>query len=192
MGVSVELQQIAGRRLQATVWQKENYDVAHSGHRSSPFRRTSHHRAWDDPFNPSAAPGGTKFLILHFQNLNFKPGDKLEVNLGYDTDTFTAVDGPAFWTRPVNVYALPLGVPITYVAAGPLTGSVSSISMAEASATPANRVITAFRIAIRSINLPPIRSRSMMTGGSARLHRTGRMRVAPILPRTFVPKWRVA
>ena len=75
-------------------------------------------------FNPSAAPSGTKFLILHFQNLNFKPGDKLEVNLGYDTDTFTAADGPAFWTRPVNVYAFPLGVPITYVAGGPLTGSV--------------------------------------------------------------------
>ena len=26
-------------------------------------------------FNPAAAPGGTKFLMLHFQNLDFKPGD---------------------------------------------------------------------------------------------------------------------
>jgi hypothetical protein len=75
-------------------------------------------------FNPPAAPGGTKLLILHFQNLNFKPGDRLEVDLGYAVDRFTAADGPAFWTRPVNVYAFPSGVPITYVAAGPTTGSV--------------------------------------------------------------------
>src|SRR5258708_7676695 len=77
-------------------------------------------------FNPPAspAPGGTKYLVLHFQNLNFQPGDELQVNLGYDIDRFTAADGPSFWTRPVNVYAFPAGVQITYVAAGPATGSV--------------------------------------------------------------------
>src|SRR5215213_5691736 len=75
-------------------------------------------------FNPPAAPGGTKLLILHFQNLDFKPGDKLQVNLGYEIDEFTAADGPFFWTRPINVYAFPAGVEITYIPAGPLTGSV--------------------------------------------------------------------
>jgi hypothetical protein len=78
-------------------------------------------------FNPpqSPAPGGTKLLMLHFQNLNFKAGDQLQVNLGYATDTFTAADGPAFWTRPINVYLFPAGVPITYIAAGAdLSGSV--------------------------------------------------------------------
>ena len=55
-------------------------------------------------FNPPAAPGGTKLLMLHFTNLNFKPGDQLQVDLGYGTDTFTAADGPEFWTRPVNIY----------------------------------------------------------------------------------------
>lgn len=75
-------------------------------------------------FNPPAAPGGTKLLMLHFQNLDFKPGDKLEVKLGYAVDTFTAADGPSFWTRPVNVYAFPGGVEITYIPAGPPTGSV--------------------------------------------------------------------
>ena len=75
-------------------------------------------------FNPPAAPGGTKLLMLHFQNLDFKPGDKLQVNLGYDIDEFTAADGPAFWTRPINVYAFPEGVEITYIPAGPPTGSV--------------------------------------------------------------------
>lgn len=75
-------------------------------------------------FNPPAAPGGTKLLLLHFQNLNFQPGDQLQVKLGYAIDTFSAADGPAFWTRPVNVYAFPAGVEITYVPAGPPTGSV--------------------------------------------------------------------
>ncbi|HKA00783.1 MAG TPA: hypothetical protein VKE70_29925, partial [Candidatus Solibacter sp.] len=75
-------------------------------------------------FNPPAAPGGTKLLILHFQNLNFQPGDHLQVNLGYDLDTFTAADGPEFWTRPINVYAFPLGVQITYVSGGGPAGSV--------------------------------------------------------------------
>jgi hypothetical protein len=75
-------------------------------------------------FNPPPAPDGTKFLILHFQNLNFQPGDQLQVNLGYDVDTFTAADGPAFWTRLVNVYAFPGGVQITYIPAGPAAGSV--------------------------------------------------------------------
>ena len=75
-------------------------------------------------FNPPAAPGGTKLLILHFQNVNFQPGDQLQVQLGYAVDTFTAADGPAFWTRPVDVYAFPAGVQINYIAAGPPTGSV--------------------------------------------------------------------
>lgn len=75
-------------------------------------------------FSPPAAPGGTKMLVLHFQNLNFQPGDQLQVNLGYAIDRFTAADGPAFWTRPVNVYAFPAGVEITYIPAGPPTGSV--------------------------------------------------------------------
>lgn len=75
-------------------------------------------------FNPPAAPGGTKLLILHFQNPDFKPGDSLRVELGYGTDVFTAADGPAFWTRPINVYAFPAGVEITYVQAGAAVGSV--------------------------------------------------------------------
>ncbi len=75
-------------------------------------------------FNPPAAPGGTKLLMLHFTNLNFKPGDQLQVQLGYRVDTFTAADGPAFWTRPINVYVFPGGVQITYVKGGGAKGSV--------------------------------------------------------------------
>ena len=75
-------------------------------------------------FNPPGAPGGTKLLMLHFQNPDFKPGDSLRVNLGYATDVFTAADGLAFWTRPINVYAFPAGVEITYVKAGAPVGSI--------------------------------------------------------------------
>ncbi len=75
-------------------------------------------------FNPPPAPGGTKLLMLHFRNPDFRPGDQLQVSLGYDVDTFTAADGPEFWTRPINVYAFPAGVPVTYIPAGPPTGSV--------------------------------------------------------------------
>ena len=67
---------------------------------------------------PSPQPGGTKLLVLHFQNLNFRAGDQLQVSLGYDIDTVTATDGPEFWTRPLNVYAFPAGVQITYVPGG--------------------------------------------------------------------------
>lgn len=76
-------------------------------------------------FNPPAAPGGTKLLMLHFQNPDFKPGDSLRVELGYGTDVFTAADGPAFWTRPINVYAFPAGVEITYVKAGVPVGGIA-------------------------------------------------------------------
>ena len=76
------------------------------------------------PFNPPAAPGGTKLLMLHFTNLNFKPGDQLHVDLGYGTDTFTAADGPAFWTRPINIYPTGGAVTITYIKGGAANGSV--------------------------------------------------------------------
>ena len=75
-------------------------------------------------FNPPAAPGGTKLLMLHFTNLNFKAGDKLQVDLGYGTDTFTSADGPAFWTRPINIYPTGGSVTITYIKGGAANGSV--------------------------------------------------------------------
>lgn len=75
-------------------------------------------------FNPADAPLGTKLLMLHFKNANFLPGDVLQVKLGYDVDQFSNSSGPAFWTRPIDVYAFPGGVQITYVPAGPPGGSV--------------------------------------------------------------------
>jgi Trypsin-like peptidase domain/von Willebrand factor type A domain len=73
---------------------------------------------------PAPAPGGTKLVILHFQNVNLPGANRLEVDLGYGTDVFTAADGAAFWTRPVNIYKLAGGlVPIRYIAAGAAAGS---------------------------------------------------------------------
>jgi hypothetical protein len=76
-------------------------------------------------FNPptSPQPGGTKLLILHFTGVALPGGSRLEVDLGYGTDVFTAADGPSFWTRPVNVFALPAGVTMRLVATGAGAGA---------------------------------------------------------------------
>ena len=78
---------------------------------------------WALDFAHTPAPTGSKFVILHFQNVALPAGNRLEVDLGYDTDVFTAADGDQFWTRPVNLYALAGGlVPIRYVTDGAATG----------------------------------------------------------------------
>jgi hypothetical protein len=42
----------------------------------------------------------------------------LEVDLGYDTDVFTSLDGTDFWTRPIYMCMLTGGlVPIRYITA---------------------------------------------------------------------------
>jgi hypothetical protein len=80
---------------------------------------------WTHDFAHAPAPGGTKFLILHFTNASLPANNRLEVDLGYDTDVFTASDGTEFWTRPINIYILPGGlVPIRYITDGAGTGGV--------------------------------------------------------------------
>ena len=58
---------------------------------------------WVLTFQPVPAPGGTKFVILHFTAAALPAANRLEVELGYDLDSFTSADGPDFWTRPINV-----------------------------------------------------------------------------------------
>jgi hypothetical protein len=60
---------------------------------------------WAFAFTPTPAPSGTLFVILHFTGAAFPASNRLEVDLGYDTDLFTSVDGPDFWTRPIRVPA---------------------------------------------------------------------------------------
>ncbi|MGH9722485.1 MAG: trypsin-like peptidase domain-containing protein [Bryobacteraceae bacterium] len=57
---------------------------------------------WKVTFSPPAAPGGTKFLMLHFTAAALGAGDRLEVDLIYDTDVFTNASGPDFWSRPIK------------------------------------------------------------------------------------------
>jgi len=66
------------------------------------------------------APGGTKFAIVHFMNVTLPGANRLEVDLGYGTDTFTAADGGQFWTRPINVDAVGGGTHLTmrYITGG--------------------------------------------------------------------------
>src|SRR6266404_9984835 len=145
-------------------------------------------------FNPAPAPGGTKLLILHFQNLNFLPGDQLQVNLGYAVDTFTAADGPAFWTRPINVYAFPAGVQITYVAAGPPGGSVELFEYGRGNGTLPYPIppTPVFQTATPSINRLPMSSRRTIRSGTARNRRIGKTLPALRLLPTCAPGWPAA
>ncbi len=136
-------------------------------------------------FNPPAAPGGTKLLMLHFQNANLLPGDQLQVKLGYDTDVFTAADGPSFWTRPVNVYAFPAGVEISYVAAGPATGSVQldMFGRGERHIGEATQPMPSFSNCDPFYQPPPTLSRSTIRSGSARRRQTGKIPLVSALQR---------
>jgi hypothetical protein len=80
---------------------------------------------WALDFAHAPAPGGTKFVMLHFQNVSLPGANRLEVDLGYDTDVFTSLDGGSFWTRPINVRAFGSGaIPVRYIASGTPAGSV--------------------------------------------------------------------
>lgn len=80
---------------------------------------------WAHDFVHTPAPGGTKFVMLHFQNVDLPGANRLEVDLGYDTDIFTSTDGGSFWTRPINVHAFGSGtIPVRYIASGTPAGSV--------------------------------------------------------------------
>lgn len=80
---------------------------------------------WAHNFSHAPAPGGSKFVILHFRNASLPASNRLEVDLGYDTDVFTSADGVEFWTRPVNIHVLAGGlVPIRYITNGAATGGV--------------------------------------------------------------------
>ena len=82
---------------------------------------------WLHSFAHTPAADGTKLVILHFRNASFPANNRLEVELGYDSqiDVFTSADGGEFWTRPVNIHALPGGnIPIRYITDGAASGSV--------------------------------------------------------------------
>jgi hypothetical protein len=78
---------------------------------------------WLASFAPAPSPNGTKFVILHFTGAVFPASNRLEVDLGYDTDVFAAADGPDFWTRPIKL-AVAGTVAVRYITNGGGTGHV--------------------------------------------------------------------
>ncbi len=79
--------------------------------------------ALDFPYTPAAE--GTRLVMLHFQNVDLPGANRVEVDLGYDMDVFTAADGGSFWTRPANPNAFAGNIiPVRYIDSGAVTGSV--------------------------------------------------------------------
>ncbi|GAA5073792.1 trypsin-like peptidase domain-containing protein [Lysobacter panacisoli] len=59
--------------------------------------------------NPGPGPlGGPRFVFLHFDSVVLNGGARLEVDLGYDTDVFTAASGSDFWSRPISGATSPI------------------------------------------------------------------------------------
>jgi V8-like Glu-specific endopeptidase len=78
---------------------------------------------WLKDLSYEPALTGTKFLILHFVNVSLPSNNRLEVDLGYDTDVFTGADGASFWTRPIDPNAFGGGtVPVRYITNGAANG----------------------------------------------------------------------
>jgi hypothetical protein len=82
---------------------------------------------WVADFAYAPPPIGVmKYVILHFTAASLPANNQVEVDLGYDTDVFTAADGTDFWTRPINVFALGgTTVQIRYRRNGAATGAVT-------------------------------------------------------------------
>ena len=78
---------------------------------------------------PVTLPGGIKFVLLHFTGASLPANNRLEVDLGYGTDVFTSADGADFWTRPINIRALPgEQTIIRYITDGAANGGVQLVS----------------------------------------------------------------
>lgn len=57
---------------------------------------------WERSFSPDPPPGGTKFLLLHFTDLDLPGDNRLEIQHDYGKDVFTSTSGPDAYTRPVE------------------------------------------------------------------------------------------
>jgi hypothetical protein len=83
---------------------------------------------WTIEVRSSHEGDDTKFLVLHFTEVNLPGNNRLVVDLNYDppeTDVFRAADGADLWTRPINIKPL-AGAPVLvrYITDGATTGKV--------------------------------------------------------------------
>lgn len=83
---------------------------------------------------PGPGPlGGPRFVFLHFGSVNLNATARLEVDLGYDKDVFTAASGPNFWSRPVSGSTSPITIRIV---AGNGSATLVEYGSGEPSITP--------------------------------------------------------
>ena len=103
---------------------------------------------WTLSFNPppSPAPGGTKLLILHFTGASLPAANRLEVDLGYDTDTFTPLMAPISGRAPSTSIPWVARCPSATLLMARLPAAFSSTSTAGESGTPASRTPRLFEL----------------------------------------------
>jgi hypothetical protein len=69
---------------------------------------------WAITVNSNPLGADTKFLVLHFTDVNLPGTNRLEIDLNYDPpekDVFHTADGADLWTRPINIGPL-AGAPV--------------------------------------------------------------------------------
>src|SRR5262245_24507901 len=79
---------------------------------------------WQLQFSPQPALTGgiPRFVLLHLTTMNLPGTSRVEVDLGYSQDVFTAASGTDVWTRPVDPALGP--ILIRYIGSG-TTGGVT-------------------------------------------------------------------
>ena len=123
--------------------------------------------------------------MLHFTGVSLPASNRLEVDLGYDTDVFTSAEGSDFWTRPVNIFALAGGlVPIRYITNGATNGGAQLDQYGRGErhskdpVNPSSAFSIAFPTAIHFSPIPPTPNPATLNSGSATLRKIGRTLLA--------------
>ncbi len=112
---------------------------------------------------PAPAPGGTKFVLLHFNTTGFPPNHKLVVELGWgENDEFSTANGLDFWTRPIKLTAAGT-VKIHYIVDGGAIGGVTLIEYGrgEEIASSSNRTNLDLFFLDETYNEPPYETRGL-------------------------------
>ncbi|MEO5662698.1 MAG: vWA domain-containing protein [Nocardioides sp.] len=86
---------------------------------------------WTHDIQIPPANGGARYVLLHFASASLPSGDRIEVDLGYATDVFTAASNTRFWTRPIDVPAAggPVGKVRVRVFSGGAAGAGATVDM---------------------------------------------------------------
>ena len=77
---------------------------------------------WEQSFSPDPALTGgiPRFVLLRLTAMSLPGPSRIEVELGYSQDVFTAASGADAWTRPVD--PAPGPIIVRYIGSGPAGG----------------------------------------------------------------------